>query len=79
MMVGCDVFARIHRQHRESFRVTMLAPDAGNAKPVVVVHREQPLIEAFLLGILRVGKLVESIGVLRQRCESKARPSDRKL
>src|SRR5262245_41467312 len=63
IMVGRDVRARRHGQHGESLAdIGRAPPYTGDAEPGLATHREQPLVFALLLRVLRIGKLVETVG-----------------
>src|SRR5262245_47135919 len=62
-MVGRDVRPRRQGQHGEGLAETRHAsPDAGDAEPGLAAPGEQPLVLAFLPGVLGVGELVEAVG-----------------
>src|SRR5436305_287815 len=62
-MIGRDILAGLHRQHGErlaDFR--MRSPDAGDAEPGMVLHREQPFCLALLARFERRRELIETVG-----------------
>jgi hypothetical protein len=63
IMVGRNVSARRHGQHGEGLAdIGGAPPYTGDAEPGLATPREEPLVLALFLGLLRIGKLVEAVG-----------------
>src|SRR3990167_3494660 len=74
MMIGRDIGAGIHGKEGEGFAAIIFAPDARHAEPAMLLHREEPFIEAFLRLVRRIGEFVESVAEYQAAVRRKVTP-----